>query len=89
MLLLLPLQESEILCFSAEDLGEPGYDTVFGHGSVNSSTVTLIENLYAGNSLSSEKPGVSPAETNGIFSLKISMPLEQICSLSKSPLRKK
>ena len=79
----------EILCFSAEDLGEPGYDTVFGHGSVNSSTVTLIENLYAGNSLSSEKPGVSPAETNGIFSLKISMPLEQICSLSKSPLRKK
>lgn len=77
----------EILCSSAEDLGEPGYDTIFGHGSVNSSTVTLIENLHAGNRLSSEKPGISPAETNGIFSLKISMPLEQICSLSKSPSR--
>ncbi|MDQ1275256.1 MAG: hypothetical protein QG610_829 [Euryarchaeota archaeon] len=76
----------EILCSSAEDLGEPGYDNVFGHGSVNSSTVTLIENLYAGNRLSSEKSEILPLEANGIFSLRISMPLGQICSLSKSTI---
>lgn len=77
----------EILCSSAEDLGEPGYDTVFGYGSVNSSTFTLIEKLYTGNRLSSEKSEISPLEANGIFSLKIFMPLEQICSLSKSKYR--
>ena len=77
----------EILCSSAEDLGEPGYDTVFGYGSVNSSTFTLIESLYTGNRLSSEKSEISPLEANGIFSLKIFVPLEQICSLSKSKYR--
>lgn len=75
----------EILCFSAEDLGEPGYDTVFGHGSVSSSTVYILKDLYTGNSLSSETCGVSPAEARGIFTLKITMPLEQICSLAKLP----
>lgn len=79
----------EILCSSAEDLGEPGYDTVFGHGSVNSSTVQLIENIYAGNRLPSETSGVSPYETNGIFSLKISMPLEHICSIPELSSREK
>lgn len=79
----------EILCFSAEDLGEPGYDTVFGHGSVSSSTVYILKDLYTGNSLSSETYGVSPAEARGIFTLKITMPLEQICSLAKLPPREK
>lgn len=73
----------EILCCSAEDLGDPGYDTVFGYGSVNSSTVDLLDNFYAGHRLSSEMARVSPAEAKGIFSLKISMPLEQICSMAK------
>lgn len=79
----------EILCFSAEDLGEPGYDTVFGHGSVSSSTVYILKDLYTGNSLSSETCGVSSAEARGIFTLKITMPLEQICSLAKLPSRQK
>jgi subtilisin family serine protease len=79
----------EILCFSAEDLGEPGYDTVFGHGSVSSSTVYILKDLYTGNSLSSETYGVSPAEARGIFTLKITMPLEQICSLAKLSPREK
>lgn len=73
----------EILCSSAEDLGEPGYDTVFGHGSVNGNTVCLLENLFTGNSFSSERSGVSPAEAKGMFTLKLSMPLGQICSLTK------
>ncbi|AKB76903.1 hypothetical protein MSHOH_0420 [Methanosarcina horonobensis HB-1 = JCM 15518] len=75
----------EILCSSAEDLGEPGYDTVFGYGSVNSNTVYLLENLYTGSSLSSEKSGISPAGAKGIFTLKISVPLEQICYVAKLP----
>jgi subtilisin family serine protease len=78
-----------VLCSSAEDLGEPGYDTIFGHGSVNGRTVHLLENSSTGNGLSLEKSGVSPAEAKGIFTLKLSMPLEQICSLAKLPCREK
>lgn len=73
----------EILCSSAEDLGNPGYDTVFGNGSVNSSTISLIENIYIDNKLASEKLGISPSQANGIFSLKISMPLKHIVSMPK------
>lgn len=75
----------EILCSSAEDLGAPGYDTVFGHGSVTYSTAYLL-NPSTGNNLSPEKSGVlsaeaiSPAETRGIFTLKLSIPLEQMLS---------
>lgn len=77
----------EILCCSAEDLGTPGYDTVYGYGSVNSSTVCLLKNLYPGNSFSTENSGFSPAEA-GIFSLNISMPLELVCSMAKSSGKK-
>lgn len=73
----------EILCSSAEDLGEPGYDTIFGHGSVDSSTVYLLSELYTGNSLASEKTGISPSEAKGLFTLKIFIPLEKICSVAK------
>ena len=73
----------EILCFSAEDLGDPGYDTVFGHGSVNSNTAHSLKKLYADSSLSSKTYGVSSAETRGTFSLKNSIPFEQLCSLAK------
>ncbi|WP_231585402.1 S8 family serine peptidase [Methanosarcina sp. WWM596] len=76
-----------ILCSSAEDLGEPGYDTIFGYGSVNDRTVHLLENISPGDSLLLEKSGVSPVETEGIFILKLSMPLEQIYSLANLPAR--
>ncbi|WP_440946814.1 S8 family peptidase [Methanosarcina sp. T3] len=72
----------DILCSSAEDLGEPGYDTTFGYGSVNGSTVHLLESLSPGSSLSSEKFRASAVESNGIFMLKLSMPLEKLYSLS-------
>jgi len=78
----------EILCSSAEDLGEPGYDTIFGYGSVNSSAIYLLDDFYTGNSLSSEISG-SSAETKGMFTLKLSMPLEQIISMAKLPLEGK
>ncbi|AKB38442.1 hypothetical protein MSSAC_3852 [Methanosarcina siciliae C2J] len=44
-----------ILCSSAEDLGEPGYDTTFGYGSVNESIVFFLERFSPGGGLSSEK----------------------------------
>lgn len=44
-----------ILCSSAEDLGEPGYDTTFGYGSVNESIVFFLESFSPGGGLSSEK----------------------------------
>jgi len=71
-----------ILCSSAEDLGDPGYDTTFGYGSVNGSTVYLLESLSPGGSLSQEKFGASSVESKGIFILKLSMPLEKLYSLS-------
>lgn len=77
----------EILCSSAEDLGEPGYDTIFGYGSVNDRTVHLLENLSPGGSLLLEKSEASPVETKGIFILKLSMPLERIYSLANLPAR--
>ena len=77
----------EILCSSAEDLGEPGYDTIFGYGSVNGRTVHLLENLSPGGSLLLEKSGDSSVETKGIFILKLSMPLEHIYSLANLPAR--
>lgn len=78
-----------ILCSSAEDLGEPGYDTIFGHGSVNSRTVHILENPSTDTGLLSEKSGVPPAEAKGMFTLKLSMPLEQISYLTKLPCRGK
>jgi len=77
----------EILCSSAEDLGEPGYDTIFGYGSVNDRTVYLLENLSLGGSSLLEKSGTSSVETKGLFILKLSMPLEQIYSLANLPAR--
>ena len=77
----------EILCSSAEDLGEPGYDTIFGYGSVNGRTVHLLENLSPDGSLLLEKSEASPVETKGIFILKLSMPLEQLYSLANLPVR--
>jgi len=56
---------------------------------VNSGTVDLLDNFYEIHSLSSEMSRVSPAEAKGIFSLKISMPLEQICSMAKLSAGKK
>jgi len=78
-----------ILCSSAEDLGEPGYDTIFGHGSVNSRTVHILENPSTDTGLLSEKSGVPPAEAKEMFTLKLSMPLEQISYLAKLPCRGK
>ena len=77
----------EILCSSAEDLGEPGYDTIFGYGSVNDRTVYLLENLSLGGSSLLEKSGTSSVETKGLFILKLSLPLEQIYSLANLPAR--
>ena len=77
----------EILCSSAEDLGEPGYDTIFGYGSVNDRTVYLLENLSLGGSSLLEKSGTSSVETKGLFILKLSQPLEQIYSLANLPAR--
>ncbi|WP_084630769.1 S8 family peptidase [Methanosarcina lacustris] len=77
----------EILCSSAEDLGEPGYDTIFGYGSVNDRTVHLLENLSLEGSLLLEKSRDSSVKTKGIFILKLSMPLEQIYSLANLPAR--
>ena len=77
----------EILCSSAEDLGEPGYDTIFGYGSVNDRTVHLLENLSHDSSLFLKKSKASPVETKGIFILKLSMPLEQLYSLANLPAR--
>ncbi len=77
----------EILCSSAEDLGEPGYDTIFGYGSINGRTVHLLEYLSPDDSLLLEKSEASSVETKGIFILKLSMPLEQIYSLANLPAR--
>ncbi len=77
----------KILCSSAEDLGEPGYDTIFGYGSVNDRTVCLLENLSLGGSSLLEKSETPAMETKGLFILKLSMPLEQIYSLVNLPAR--
>jgi subtilisin family serine protease len=76
----------EILCSSAEDLGEPGYDTTFGHGSINSNTVYTLENLSRGNKLLLDRSRASPVKTEDLFISKLSTPpFKQICSLAKLP----